>query len=128
MRKAFFAALAAAAVLPAQLNATTAADLELRTAGDLMNICGTADNDPLFEGASGFCYGFLSGTAHYHRSANAGKKGKPLYCLPEGGVSRADAAARFVAWGRANPQFMSEPPVDGLMRFAAATWPCKKAK
>jgi hypothetical protein len=128
MRKAFFAALAATAMLPLQPNAAAAAEVEVRTAGDLMNICAVTDNEAHVEGARGFCYGFLSGAANYHRSAHAGKKAKPLFCLPETGVTRADAAKRFVEWGRAHPQYMSETPVDGLMRFAAATWPCKKAK
>jgi hypothetical protein len=52
----------------------------------------------------------------------------PLFCLPEAGVSRAEGARLFVAWGRANPQDLSEVPVDGLMGFAVATWPCKPAK
>ena len=128
MRKAFFAALAATAMLSLQPNAAAAAEVELRTAGDLMDICAVTDNDAHVEGARGFCYGFLSGAANYHRSAHAGKRAKPLFCLPETGVTRADAAKRFVEWGRANPQHMGETPVDGLMRFAAATWPCKKVK
>ncbi len=129
MRKLIVAAFAAAAVLPLQLQAgVTGATLELNTAQDLVDLCSLTDADPNFEGARGFCYGFMSGAGHYHRSANAGKKAKPLYCLPEPKPSRSEAAKLFIDWARANPQFMSEPPVDGLMRFAAATWPCKKAK
>lgn len=128
MRKTVYAALAATALLPLQFGAATAAEVEVRTAGDLVNICAIADDDPMVEGARGFCYGFLSGAANYHRSVNAGKKGKPLFCPPEPRISRAEAAKLFVAWGRANPQHMAEAPVDGLMRFATATWPCKQAK
>ena len=40
--------------------------------------------------------------------------------------TRDEATAMFVNWARKNPQYMSERPVDSLMRFAAATWPCRK--
>ncbi len=126
MNKTGLVTLAMAALLPLQIQA--ADEVEVRTAGDLLNICAVADDDPQVEGARAFCYGFLSGTASYHASLNAGKKTKSLYCLPETGVTRAEGAQLFVAWGRANPQYLGEAPVDGLMRFAAATWPCKPAK
>ena len=125
MRKSVYAAVVATALLPLPFAAATAAEVEVRSAGDLVNICAIADDDPMVDGARGFCYGFLSGAANYHHSLNAGKKGKPLFCPPEPRVSRAQAAKLFVAWGRANPQYMVEAPVDGLMRFATETWPCK---
>lgn len=129
MRKTIIAALAAAAVLPFQLQATaTAATLELKTAQDLVDLCAVADNDPNVDGARGFCYGFMSGAGHYHRAVNSGKKSNPLFCLPEPKPTRAEGAKLFVAWARANPQHMGEEPVDALMRFAATTWPCKPAK
>jgi hypothetical protein len=126
MRKAGLAALAMAALLPLQGQAAN--EVDMRTAQDLVNVCAVADDDPNVEGARAFCYGFLSGTASYHASINAGKKAKPVYCLPEAGVTRAEGARLFVAWGRANPKYLGEAPVDALMRFAAATWPCKPAK
>jgi hypothetical protein len=33
-------------------------------------------------------------------------------------------AASFVAWSAANPQFGGMRAADGLMRFAAAQYPC----
>ena len=74
MHKRFIVALAAAAVLPLQFATATAAEVEVRTASDLVNICSIADDDARVEGARGFCYGFLSGAAQYHQSVNAGKK------------------------------------------------------
>lgn len=126
MRRAGLAALAVAALLPLQLQAAN--EVQVRTAEDLINICAVPDDHPHVEGARGFCYGFLSGAANYHRAIHAGKKGRPLACPPEGGVTRAEAAQLFVAWGRANPKYLGEAAVDALMRFAAATWPCKPAK
>ncbi len=31
-----------------------------------------------------------------------------------------------VEFHRKNPQYASEAPVEGILRWAAATWPCKK--
>jgi hypothetical protein len=30
----------------------------------------------------------------------------------------------FVAWARQSPQYMNEPPVQGLARFLIGRWPC----
>jgi hypothetical protein len=129
MRNAVFAALAAAALLPVLSNAApTVEDFDLRTAEDLVDLCAVPDGDPMVEAARGFCYGFLSGAGSYHRSVNAGKKAHPLFCLPEQRMSRAEGSKLFVDWARAHPQYLSEAPVDALVRFAVATWPCKQAK
>ena len=129
MRKLIVAALAAAAVLPLSLQAgVTLSTLDLKTAQDLVDLCTVADNDPNVEGARGFCYGFMSGAGHYHRAITSGKKAKPLFCLPDPRPSRAEAAKLFVDWTRANPKYLGDQPVDALIRFAAATWPCTKAK
>lgn len=129
MRKAAFAALAAAALLPIQSNAaTTVEDFNLRTAQDLVDLCAVPDGDPMVEAARAFCYGFLSGAGSYHRSVNAGKKARPLFCLPEQKLSRAEGSKLFVDWARVHPQYLGEAPVDALVRFAVATWPCAPAK
>lgn len=130
MRKANIAALAAAAILPVQVWAVPSVeDFDLRAAEDLVDLCAVPDNDPMAEAARGFCYGFLSGVNHYHRAVNAGKKARPLYCLPaNAALTRAGVAKMYVDWGTANPQYSKEAPVDNLIRFAVATWPCTQAQ
>jgi hypothetical protein len=129
MRRLVVAAIAAAALLPLQAVAVpNIEDFELRTAEDLVDLCAVPDSDQMVEAARGFCYGFLSGVNHYHRAINAGAKASPLYCLPESGVSRADAARMYVEWSQKNAKHLKEPPVDNVMRFAVATWPCKQAR
>lgn len=130
MRKVVIAAIAAAALLPLQSRAaSTVEDFDLSTAEDLVGLCAVPDGDPMMEAARGFCYGFLSGAGNYHRALNAGKKAKPLFCLPEKGtITRAEAAKMYVAWATANPQHLKEAPIDNVIRFAVATWPCKQAK
>jgi hypothetical protein len=77
------------------------------------------------EAAHGFCYGFLSGAGDYHRAINAGENPRPLFCLPAKRPSRVETANSYVAWSRAHPQHLDEAPVDNLIRFAVATWPCQ---
>jgi hypothetical protein len=79
----------------------------------------------MVEAAHGFCYGFLSGAGSYHRALNAGEDAHPIYCLPKTVVSRAEVARLFVDWSLANSQYMDEPAIDTLIRFAVQTWPCK---
>ena len=128
MHKLVIAALAAAALVPLHSHAAaTAESFELRNAGDLVDLCAVPEGDSMAEGSLAFCYGFLSGAGSYHRALVAGKNPRPLFCPPEPRINRADAAKMFVSWGRANPQYMSEAPVDALIRFAVATWPCPQA-
>ena len=129
MRQIVIAVMAAAALLPLQSHAAVSADsFDLRNAGDLVDLCAVPEGDAMAEASLGFCYGFLSGAASYHRALVAGKNPHPLFCPPEPRVSRADAAKLFVNWGRGNPQYLSEAPVDALIRFAVATWPCPRAQ
>jgi hypothetical protein len=126
MRKLLITALAAAALLPLQARAVpNVEDFDLRTAEDLVDLCAVPDSDQMVEAARGFCYGFLSGVNHYHRAVNAGAKARPLYCLPASGLTRADAARMYVDWSRKNAKHLKEAPVDNVVRFAVATWPCK---
>lgn len=129
MRKFVTTALAVAALSPLPSLATATADsFDLRNAGDLIELCDTPESDPMADASRGFCYGFLSGAASYHRAITAGKNPHPLFCPPEPRVSRAEAARLFVGWGRTNPQYLAETPVDALIRFAVATWPCPQAR
>jgi hypothetical protein len=113
-------------LLPLQSHgAASVESFDLRSARDLVDLCAVAADDPMAEAAHGFCYGFLSGAGDYHRAINAGENPRPLFCLPAKRPSRVETANRYVAWSRANPQHLDEAPVDNLIRFAVATWPCQ---
>lgn len=73
-----------------------------------------------------FCQGYVVGAYHYYLAERAGSNVPPLACLPNPPPTRDAAIAMFVDWARSNPQYMSELPVDSLMRFAVTTWPCRK--
>jgi len=129
MRKLVATALVAAALLPLLTYAAASREsFTLRSAQDLADLCAVPSDDPMVEAAHGFCYGFLSGVGGYHRAITAGGKERPLFCLPAQRISRVEAAKMFVAWGQSHPQYLAEPAVDALIRFAVDTWPCPPAK
>jgi hypothetical protein len=121
--------IGAAALLLAAGTATaqvTKQNFMLRTTGDLVALCGVSRDDPNAAAAIHFCHGYYVGIDH-----SAEILGRPLrgvlYCPPDGlQLTRDQVLGMVVAYHRKNPQFASEAPVEGVIRWAAATWPCKK--
>lgn len=98
----------------------------LRTTGDFVALCGVSRDDPNAAAAIHFCHGYYVGVDH-----SAEILGRPLrnvlYCPPEGlTLTRDQVLARVVAYHRQNPQFAAEAPIEGIIRWATAAWPCKK--
>jgi hypothetical protein len=76
------------------------------------------------EAARGYCRGFLVGVGQYHAEVTRPGGRAPIFCLPEPTPTLEAAQASFAAWSRANAQHGGEKAVDGLLRWAAATYPC----
>lgn len=76
------------------------------------------------ETARGYCRGFLVGVGQYHTEVTRPGGRAPIFCLPDPAPTLEAAQASFAAWSRANPQHGGEKAVDGLLRWAAATYPC----
>jgi hypothetical protein len=108
--------------------AVTDEDFEVRTTRNLLNLCAVSADDPRAKEASQMCQGYLVGAYHFYLATNAGpaKESMRLVCLPNPPPSRNEAIAMFVAWAKANPQYMNEAPVDSEFRFLGEEWPCKK--
>jgi len=68
------------------------------------------------------------GAYHYYVSEQSGPGEKPMFCMAEPQPTRQQAVQMFVAWAKQNSQYMGERPVDSLMRFATAQWPCPTAQ
>lgn len=98
----------------------------VRATSDLVELCSAPPSDQMRVAAIHFCEGFVVGANQYYMAERAGSGSPPLFCLPTPPPTRDEATAMFVSWARNNPQYMSERPVDSLMRFAVATWPCRK--
>jgi hypothetical protein len=115
-------ALAGGVCLLASVGATaqTATPSGPVTTGTLAELCGS--DAP---GAMAFCRGVMVGAGQYHMSITTGPGARrPIFCLPGGPPTFDEAQSSFTAWVRANPQHAGERAVDGLMRWAAATYPC----
>jgi hypothetical protein len=126
VRRTIIAVTCALTLLPVQSHSASRESFDLRDAQDLADLCAVPDGDPMMEAARAFCYGYLSGAGHYHRATLPTAREKPLVCLPEAEAmpSRAEVAKQFVDWGNSHPEYMKEPAIDALFRFATATWPC----
>jgi hypothetical protein len=124
-RSLSLAALLALQPLAAQA-AVSPNDFFVTTTADLVDLCSVGASDEMHTAAIHFCHGFVAGAYQFY-VAERGVAGAPqLYCLPNPPPTRDQAISMFVAWARSNPQYMSDLPVNSLMRFATATWPCKK--
>ena len=105
--------------------AVTDEDFVLATTRNLVNLCSVSADDPRAKEAIQMCEGYMLGAYHYYLATNSGKNDMGLVCMPNPTPSRNDAVAMFVAWAKANPQYMKEAPVDSEFRFMSAKWPCK---
>ncbi|PWC27682.1 hypothetical protein CR165_16835 [Pseudoroseomonas aestuarii] len=123
------AALAAAAASPALAQTSTTAPssppvTQVRTVADLAAICDPAPG-PLRLEAIAYCQGYITAAGQYHAAMfPAGSGRKPLYCVPSPAPSVAQTGIAFAAWARQNAQYAAEPALDGLHRWAQATYPC----
>jgi Rap1a immunity proteins len=97
----------------------------VQTVSDLAAVC-----DPRIGGVPrlesiAYCQGYFTAAGQYHTALHpAGGPRRPLYCLPNPPPTVAQSALAFAAWARQNPQHANEPALDGLFRWAQATYPC----
>jgi hypothetical protein len=119
-------ALAAAAVLaPAHARAVVNEDeFRVRTAQDLVDLCGVSASDPHALEAIHFCHGFVSGAWQYYLSSISGPDGVKIVCPPDPPPTRNEAVGMFVAWSHDHPEYMGDPAVDTLFRWATSKYPC----
>jgi hypothetical protein len=93
--------------------------------GDLAKLCAARLSDPNGAVQRAWCHGFLVATAQYHASAS-GERGahRPIYCLPDPAPTLDQAREGFVRWVEAHPAEANTRAIDGLMHYAAETYPC----
>ena len=119
------AAMAAFIMLPGLATATGPDDFLLETAQDLVDVCSTGPEEMLYVQSIHFCHGFLTGAAHYHRAMSSGPEIDPIFCPPAPQPTRGEAIALYLDWTTTNGDTLGEAPVDNLVRFAVAVWPCE---
>jgi hypothetical protein len=124
-RPGFFAVLLAVAAL-AGANAHAASDENFanKTTSDYLALCQTAPDQANYVAAVHFCQGFASGAYQYYLALASLQPEERFVCLPTPQPSRDQALAAFVAWTKAHPDHLNDPPVDSLFRFLGETYPC----
>ncbi len=121
-------AFAAGFVLLAATSPTRAAPpdarIEVRTAGDLADLCAAPRTDPTGPERQNFCHGYAQGalTMELKREAAVGKR---RICMPNPAPTREATMAEFVKWTRAIPKNQALPATDGLFTFLSERFPCK---
>jgi outer membrane protein assembly factor BamB len=128
MRMKLLAASVVLALWPLQAGAQDAGpadtgDFAVETGHDLLDLCSADPSNSLYAEALQFGAGFVEGMKHYHDRMSAGPEVEPIVCAPSD-LTLEGAIDMYVAYARANPQFLDEDPADNVVRAALATWPC----
>jgi hypothetical protein len=98
-------------------------DYQLRTSGDLLDICALDDSHAQYWEARGFCLGYFAGGIDLHDALAAGREFPQIAC-PTEGVTRNDVVETFVTYAEAHPEHLNERPMDTVFRAVADRWPC----
>lgn len=114
---------------PAQTAASAAAPAAAGpvTTGNLASLCAASLSEEVGHVSQAFCRGFIIGAGQYHTEISRPGGRAAVFCLPAPTPSLEAAQASFVAWAAANPQYAGDLAVDGVLRWAAATYPCPTA-
>lgn len=128
LRHGAFALLAAGALAAtpamAQGQAAGGAPAAFTTA-DLARLCGPAADNANNLALRPACYAALVSVGQVHAIYTTGRQAaRPVFCLPEPSPSMEQVSASFVAWAAANQQHAGTRAAEGVLRFAAATYPC----
>jgi hypothetical protein len=124
---AFVLVLGSASVSSAQGSAINGDTFTAGTTGALARLCGATAQEPAYAAAIHFCHGLLVGSGQTSDMMHQRQGTRPGFCLPSPSPTLDQVAASFVAWSAINPQFSGTRAADGLMRFAAAQYPCSAA-
>jgi hypothetical protein len=119
--------LGSASAASAQGSAINGDTFTAGTTGALARLCGATAQEPAYAAAIHFCHGLLIGAGQTSDMMRRRQGMRPGFCLPTPSPTLDQVAASFVAWSAANPQFNGMRAADGLMRFAAAQYPCSAA-
>jgi hypothetical protein len=95
------------------------------TAADLARACGPSANDANAPASRAACYATLVAIGQVHAIYTTGRQAsRPVFCLPDPSPQIESVSAAYVAWLAANQQFNGVRAAEGVLRFAAATYPC----
>lgn len=125
---AWLAAATLALLVPSAAHAATEANFDLKTAGDLAELCSATPDNGLGTAALNFCEGYIHGAVTVEMLNMAAFRGSKLFCLPNPPPTRSQSMSEFVNWTRAAPDRMTQSPTDGLFRFLSERYPCPSSR
>jgi hypothetical protein len=113
--------------LPSAVRANvTEENFRLDTTRDLIALCGVDTNDPNATAAIHMCHGYVTGLVHFHIMMGRALEGR-IYCMDDQKrPTRDQAIAMLVEWSRAHPEHDSMEAIDGVLQWAADTYPCSE--
>ena len=104
----------------------TEENFRLDTTRDLVALCGVDAEDPNAVAAIHMCHGYVTGLVHFHIVMGRALEGR-VYCMKdEARPTRDQAVSMFVGWSKAHPEYDSTEAVDGVLQWAADTYPCSE--
>ncbi len=117
-------ALLALAGAPSFAQTAAPAPLPPLSTGVLASLCGATGTDAESATAVGYCRGFIVGVGQYNVEISRPGGVLPAFCLPQPAPTLEFVQTSVVAWVAANPAQADTKAVDGLLRWAATTYPC----
>lgn len=95
------------------------------TAADLARACGPSAGDANAMASRSVCYAVLVAVGQTHAIYSSGRgAARPVFCMPDPSPTMETVSAAFVSWVAANQQHAGARAAEGVLRFAAATYPC----
>lgn len=97
------------------------------TTRNLASLCAAPLTEEVGHAAQAFCRGVIVGTGQYHTEISRPGGRPAIFCLPTPTPTLEAAQASFVAFVAREPGRDGELAVNGVLRWAAATYPCPTA-
>lgn len=113
-----------ALILASSAQALESDDFMLNETADLVALCSTAEDNPAYANAMGFCHGILTGAYRYYLASALPQD--RYVCSPNPPPTRQEVMSGFVNWVSAHSEYLGDRPVDALFRYLAETYPCQK--
>jgi Rap1a immunity proteins len=108
--------------------AVTEDSFQVRSTGDLVELCSAAQYDPLYTAAINFCHGFAVGVFRVLEEEDMARRSGHMFCLPKTTMTRNEGVASFVQWARTKPNHLALPAADGIAQFLSQQYPCPRGR
>ncbi len=104
----------------------TEENFRIDTTKDLVALCSVDASDPNAVAAIHMCHGYVMGLVHFHILMHRALEGS-VFCIDEAErPSRDEAIAMLVTWSRSHPEHDSKEAANGMVQWAADTYPCSE--